>query len=350
MVTALLLLSAPAQAQSRGRMVTDSVYAAGLAHNVVGDSPTRRLLVYLPPSYATSATRRYPVLYLLHGATSTPEEFVDGTYQGFNLALAMDSLIAARAVPEYIVVMPHADNALGAGFYANSPATGNWQDFVVRDLVQHVEARYRTKATRAGRALVGHSMGGFGALAIGFTFPRRFGLVYAVSPCCLAFVDRLAPTSPAWTSLAGITRWQDAEPRTRLVLGMAAALDGRPGNARLFDALPYRVAGTAVVPDSAVQSRWLRRMPPALASDMVRRGDRAPVLYMEAGSDETGLLEGVAVLRARLDQLHVRYRDTTFTGGHVDRVRDRFTQAVLPTVGRWFTAPSRTAAAPASRR
>ena len=322
---------------AQSTLVTDSVSSPGLASNVVGDSPVRRTLIYLPPSYRRDRARRYPVLYLLHGATSLPEEWVDGTYQGLDLRVALDSLVAASAIPELIDVMPDANNAFEAGFYANSPVTGNWEDFVVRDLVGHVDRRYRTDVRASRRALVGHSMGGFGAFAIGFSHPAVFGLIYAISPCCLGFVGRLDPSAPAWAALSAIERWQDVPAQARLVLGMAAALDGSRSNPRLFDALPFTTTpnGTTV-PNRAAQARWLARMPPDLASAMVRRGDRQPEILMESGSEEAGLRLGIQVLRARLDSLRIRYTDTTFTGGHVDRVRERFTQHMLPSIGKWF--------------
>jgi S-formylglutathione hydrolase FrmB len=335
--TALATTVVSGTVAGQGRVITDSVSSPGLAENVVGDSPVRSTLVYLPPSYQRDATRRYPAVYLLHGATSVPEEWVDGTYQGFDIRIALDSLVTAGAIPELIVVMPNANNAVGAGFYANSAATGNWGDFVVQDLVRHVDGRYRTDPRASKRALVGHSMGGFGAFNLGFDHPDVFGLVYAISPCCIGFVGRSGP-SPAWAVLSRITRWQDAPANVRLLLGMAAALDGSRSDPRLFTELPFDVrADGRVVPNAGVQARWLARMPPDRASAMVRRGDRQPVIVIESGSEETGLRLGIALLRARLDSLGIRYADTTFTGGHVDRVRERFTRHVLPTVGRWLS-------------
>lgn len=327
-------VSGPVAAQ--GTIVTDSVSSPGLASNVVGDSPVRPTLVYLPPSYQRDTTRRYPVLYLLHGATSVPEEWLDGSYQGFSIRVAVDSLIAAGSIPELIVVMPNADNALGAGFYANSAATGNWEDFVVRDLVRHIDRRYHTDARASKRALVGHSMGGFGAFTIGFDHPDVFGFVYAISPCCIGFVGRTGP-SPAWTALARMKRWQDVPGNARLLLGMAAALDGSRTDPRLFTELPFDVGrDSTLAANSTVQARWRARMPPDRASAMVRRGGRPPVVVIEAGSEESELRLGIQVLRARLDSLGIPYVDTTFTGGHIDRVRERFTQHVIPTVGKWF--------------
>lgn len=338
LLTASIGFSSTVGIAGQSTLVHDSVHSPGLASSVLGDSPTRSVEIYLPPSYRADSTRRYPVLYLLHGATSAPVEWLDGTYQGLNLQTELDALIASRAIPELIVVMPDADNKLGAGFYANSPATGNWEDFVVRDLVRHVDRQYRTDARGPARALVGHSMGGFGALAIAFKHPDMFGLVYAVSPCCMGFVGRLAPTGPAWPALAAVTRWQDAPPQLNTIIGMAAALDGNAGNPRLFDGLPFRAGpdGT-IVPDPDVQARWLAKMPPDLAAAMVKRGARAPVLFMEAGTEESGILEGIKYLRDRLDSLGIRYTDVTFNGGHIDRVRERLSRHVLPAVGQWLS-------------
>jgi len=276
------------------------------------------------------------VLYLLHGATSTPEEWLNGVYQGMNLQVTLDSLVAAAAIPEFIVVMPDSNNALGADWYTNSPATGDWQDFVVRDLVGHIDGRYRTDGNRRRRALVGHSMGGFGALAIGFEHPNVFGLIYAISPCCIGFVGRLGPSAPTWPAMSAITNWKSAVDRLGLVLGMAAALDGNRSDPRLFSELPFESRNGMIAPNPTVQARWLAKMPPELASAMVRRGERAPRIHIEAGSQETPILEGIELLRSRLDSLRVPYSDTVFTGGHVDRVRERFTNGMLLDVGRWF--------------
>jgi hypothetical protein len=181
-------------------------------------------------------------------------------------------------------------------------------------------------------------MGGFGVLNIGFKHPDVFGLVYAMSPCCIGFVGALAPTEPGWPFLSTVTRWQEVEGRDRRWLGLAAALDGSSTDPRLFDELPFNIhADGTVVPNPSSQARWLAKMPPDLASAMVARGDSQPVLFIEAGSEETGILEGIQVLRGRLDSLGIDYKNMVFEGGHIDRVRARFSHHMLPTVGEWFT-------------
>lgn len=303
----------------------------------------RTVFVYLPPSYRAESTRRYPVLYLLHGASSSPREWFDGTYQGLDLTKALDSLIAAHAIPEFIVVAPDVLNKLQASWYANSTVLGDWEDFIVSDLLRHIETTYRTDNRAAQRALVGHSMGGFGALTIGFKHPDVFGMVYAISPCCIGFVGPLAPNARAWPALSAISRWQDAPAQLFPMIGLAAALDGSKANERLYVELPFSADGNGtVVAHQDVQRQWLSRMPPALASAMVRRGDRQPILHLEAGSKEAGIEEGVQFLSNRLDSLHLSYTDSVFDGGHIDHVRERFTQHMLPIVGTWFSSrPSR---------
>ena len=93
-----------------------------------------------------------------------------------------------------------------------------------------------------------------------------------------------------------------------------------------------------MVVNQRAQSRWLGRMPPDLASAMMRRRGHAPTIYLEAGSAEAEILEGIRHLRSRLDSLQIQYSDTIFVGGHIDRVRDRFIEQMLPMIGRWFDA------------
>ena len=79
----LLALSAlPAHASKpHGKVVQITVHSAALEHNHVGDSPDRVVSLYLPPGY-DSGTRRYPVLYLLHGYTGTDRGWMNPSYVG----------------------------------------------------------------------------------------------------------------------------------------------------------------------------------------------------------------------------------------------------------------------------
>lgn len=118
--------------------------------------------VVLPSNYE-QAQKRYPVLYLLHGLTSN--------YTAW----------ARMKVPEYarnfemIVVMPDVGNSWYVNWAQSDDGQhNNWEDFIIQDLIGHVDATYRTIAAREGRAINGLSMGGYGGLMLGLRHPDLF--------------------------------------------------------------------------------------------------------------------------------------------------------------------------------
>jgi enterochelin esterase-like enzyme len=135
------------------------------------------LLVYLPPGYGSS-TRRYPVLYLLHGYGQSDSSFLE-----IGLQSSLDRLIATRSIPPMIAVMIQG----GAG-------TNNWRDHGLRRYESYVlevqkltDRTLATVADRSGRAIAGYSMGGYGAANIALGHPDRF----AVLESWLGFFDGL---------------------------------------------------------------------------------------------------------------------------------------------------------------
>ena len=153
---------------------------------------TRRMMVYTPAGY-DDGEARYPVLYLLHGSGGDETAWLE---QGF-VAQMLDNLIAAGTVKPMIVVMPNghtdSDAAPGAdarGLVAPSFDHKQWMEGSFErsfaDVMACVEARYRTQATRGGRAIAGLSMGGLHSLYISANSPSLFGYIglfsAAVSP------------------------------------------------------------------------------------------------------------------------------------------------------------------------
>jgi len=130
-------------------------------------------IVYLPPDYGT-AGRRYPVLYMLHGRGGHRDEWP--TYGFVDVA---DQEIRSGDLAPLIIIFPQGND----GFWANHTGDGpRWGEYVVRDLVSHIDATYRTLRAPAARAIGGLSMGGWGALHNAFLHPEVFGVVGAHSP------------------------------------------------------------------------------------------------------------------------------------------------------------------------
>lgn len=150
----ILIAAPPTVAQSL------PVKTAEFASEAVGR--TMKYNIVLPEKYAQS-TDRYPVLYLLHGLTSN--------YTAW----------ARMRVPEYaraydlIVVMPDVGNSWYLNWAESAEGQKNrWEDYVIKDLIGHIDATYRTIAKREGRAINGLSMGGFGGLMLGLKHSDLF--------------------------------------------------------------------------------------------------------------------------------------------------------------------------------
>ena len=143
----------------------------------------RRIRVYTPPSYDTSGTMRYPVLYLQHG---NGENETSWTLQG-RANFILDNLLADKRIRPMIVVfengMVPSTAAPAAGGRGGGPAAHAEFDAIVsRDLVPFIDASYRTEATRESRAIAGLSMGGGQAMRIGAYHLDMFASIGLFSP------------------------------------------------------------------------------------------------------------------------------------------------------------------------
>jgi len=148
-------------------------------------------VVDLPPSYDGSASRRYPVVYALHGLFEGP-----GFWERRGLAPILARLRESGAVPEFLVVAVDGGNS----FFVNAPG-GRYEDLVTKDLIAHVESTYRVVPGRKGRALLGVSMGGYAALHLAFEQP---GLAAAVATHSAMLLERIPSADQ------GAGRWQMA--------------------------------------------------------------------------------------------------------------------------------------------
>jgi len=163
------------------RLIDTTIKSVSLQNAVLEVASEKQLVIYLPPSYHSSK-KDYPVIYYLPGYTSPISELLEGYYEGFQLPKVLDSLIANHQLNEMIVVLCDGGNFLGGSFYVNSPLTGNYEDFITKEVVDYIDTNFRTIEAAASRGISGHSMGGFGAFNLGMRHPDLFGACYIMSP------------------------------------------------------------------------------------------------------------------------------------------------------------------------
>ncbi len=133
--------------------------------------------VLLPPSYDAEKSRRYPILYFLHGLGDDEQMFLHSG--GWNL---VEDLWEKGQLREFLIVTP----AAGASFYINSRDTKvRYEDFLSQEFFSFIERHFRADTGRANRAISGVSMGGYGALHLAFRHPELFSAVSAHSPALI---------------------------------------------------------------------------------------------------------------------------------------------------------------------
>jgi enterochelin esterase-like enzyme len=178
-----------------------SVHGKSLEGGSPAESPDRDVLVYLPPSYGADQARRFPTLYLLHGAAERENAFTEVLAR---LGDSADRLARAQGFSEFIVVTPNA--AVQGSLYATSPKTGDWERFIGDDLVAAVDGRYRTLVHRMSRGLAGHDAGAGAALRIGMKRPEVFANLYlmgaAVDGAVLSELEKYATNLNAYYAIA----------------------------------------------------------------------------------------------------------------------------------------------------
>jgi enterochelin esterase-like enzyme len=141
--------------------------------------------VYLPPGYSASR-KRYPVIYFLHGLPAGPTAYRSIDWLGRAVEQS-----GRRAI---VIGAEGARTGDSDGEWHDWGSGRNWETAMADELVPTVDARYRTIRSRAGRAIVGVSAGGYGATLIGYHHPATFSVIQSWS-------GYFEPTNPAGTAV-----------------------------------------------------------------------------------------------------------------------------------------------------
>jgi len=343
-------LSAQTPTASIGTAVEETVHSPSLSGNLLGDSPDRSVIVYLPPGYQ-HGTSRYPVIYLLHGFLGNNKSWIEGGWA--NVPKIMDRLIAQGKVREMIVVMPDASNKLGGSFYTNSVTTGNWEDFIASDLVKFIDGKYRTLPLAIDRGISGHSMGGYGAIKIAMKHPEIFGAVYALSACCMEWGGGISPSNPAWEKTQAFHNlgdvdaarlyifkrdfnFQDPEvPRDFFALALAslsAAWSPDVSHPPLYAGFLVNGSGDAQALSEKRMSEWSANMPVAMLSQYRSNLSQLRAIAFDVGrqDENVDIPAGARDFDAELKSNGISHQFEEYEGTHMSKIGDRLEHRAFP--------------------
>jgi S-formylglutathione hydrolase len=299
------------------------VHGKALEGNLEGDSPDRKVAVYLPPSYHSAANRRYPVVYLLHGFTDEVDKWWGVKPHFVNVPVVADRALQA-GVSEMMIVMPDAFTRYQGSMYSNSVTTGNWEEYITRELVAYIDSHYRTIPNATGRGLAGHSMGGYGTLRLGMKYPGIFSSLYLLSPCCLA-ANGVRP-NPQVEKIHDPAEVANADFFTKAVFASAAAWSPNPKNPPFFFDLPYKQG--EVQPQ--IVAKWEANAPLAMIDQYISNLRQYRSIGMDAGTQDQPIAGTVETLHRILNDYEIRHEYETYEGNHINRIAERLEKKVLP--------------------
>ncbi|HEX8772614.1 MAG TPA: alpha/beta fold hydrolase [Pyrinomonadaceae bacterium] len=299
------------------------VHGASLEGNLEGDAVDRDVFVFLPPSYARQKSRRYPVVYALHGYSIGAEQWTHEIHVPQTIEGAF-----AQGTQEMIVVVPDSKTLHNGSMYSSSVTTGDFEQFIWRDLVTYIDAHYRTLPNRLSRGLVGHSMGGYGATRIGMKHADVFGSLYIMSPCCLSPRPATPANPEIEKALAAVKTPSDSVKLSffaRIQLATAAAWSPNPKNPPLYLDLPTKDG----VPQPDVLARWAANAPLAFVDQYVGSLRRYRAISIDVG-DQDGLRIDAGKLHEVLDRYGIANGFEAYQGTHTSKVAERFQNHVMP--------------------
>jgi enterochelin esterase-like enzyme len=183
-----MILCSPPIAHGAGMPAATTLDCGQIQSAILGYSVA--YCVDLPADYSSSTSKRYPVLYFLHGLFENERDWAERGGKDI-----LDGMLAKGELQPFIIVCPDA----GKTFYVNSlDGKVRYEDFFVQEFIPYIDHHYRTIASPAERGLFGVSMGGFGSLHIGLRHAGLFGAVSAQSAALLPKLPNPFPDTGRW--------------------------------------------------------------------------------------------------------------------------------------------------------
>ena len=311
--------------QMPGTVVTLSHASEILKNNPLGDKFVRDVIVYLPPNYAES-DEKFPVVYCLTGFTGRGKMLLNDSAFAPNFAERMDKLIGENKIKPMIAVLPDCFTHYGGSQYINSSATGNYEDYLTREIVPFVDENFRTVNDKNFRAVMGKSSGGYGALIMAMRHSDLFGLACSTSGDCYFNYCYLPDFPKAFRAIKGNPKklvekfWNEDAKKGKddfaalNIIGMSACYSPNPDSELGFD-LPFDLETGEII--SNVLVRWMRHDPCFLVERYAKNLKSLKLLHIDAGTkDEFYLDLGAKILCEKLKDFDVPHIHEEFDDGH----------------------------------
>lgn len=335
-LSCLMIVLLAQQSLPAGQIIIDTITSEALKDNKLGDPDTRNMAIYLPPSYAAS-DKSYPVIYLLHGFGGDEGSFV-GELGDTSAVVLLDLLIGAGLLKEAIIVLPDGSNKYGGSYYLNSELIGNYEDYIVYDLVNFIDENYRTIPDRSGRVIGGASMGGYGSITLAMKHPEIFSVVASMSPplgfdiIAEAMISEVIAENPNGMTGPG----PNAGQFTSYMYALSAALSPNLDNPPYFVDLPFEYPNAEII--ESVRLRWMVGDPITMLKNDNSSLKQMNGIYIDVGTEDLpGFKQAADAFHQALVDMNIQHEYNVYEGDHYAKEIERatssltFISALLPT-------------------
>lgn len=331
----------------KGTIDTRVIRSRALEGNPLGDPTERNVALYLPPGY-DGGTRRFPVVYFLHGFSGSGAQWLN--FSGFTPTVPerLDALIENGAPPP-IGVFIDGWTRIGGSQWDNSEGIGRYRDYVI-EVVRFVDQQLRTIPDHKSRAVVGKSSGGYGSLIMGRHHPDVFGHIGCHSGDSAfeyCYLHDFPKAAGVYAKAGGTEKWfHEFVERSRTskakgddfaalnVMAMAAAYTPRVGSP-LSPELPFDERTCRIKPE--VWARWLAADPVRFVPNHLAAYNSLSSVFIDCGTrDEWNLSWGARMVVEELRKGGVEVVHEEFEDGHlgVNYRYDRSLGYLLPRLTR----------------
>jgi S-formylglutathione hydrolase FrmB len=302
-----------------GTVLHERFLAPSIAGNPGGEDPLRRLTIYLPPKYSQNKGH-YPVIYFLHGFNGEDS----ATMEDLEINKLLDIAIRTNHIKPVIFVLPNSFTRYKGSFYTNSALTGNWADYIAKDVVGYVDKHFRTIPNKNSRGIAGASMGGNGALKMAMLFPAVFSLVYATTPATLNWSDGINTRIEAFKTISEAKNDSDVfkTPASLLMVDLARTYSPNLNKPPFYADMPATYIGDSLVVDTGVVSKWTDNFATTMIAAHLAALRSMKAIKIDWGRNDAGKHVPLTCLEfsKRLEWYGINHFAEEYLGGHAEHL------------------------------
>lgn len=306
----LLILIISSVSIVKADVITSYFYSDSLGYDMYYE-------IVLPPSYESNPDSTYPSIYFLHGFG------LDFSWYG-SVVSVFEDMMASGEIRESILIKPDGFVIPYLGsMYTNSDYNGQFEDYIVQDLISHIDGSYNTIDNSSYRAIMGHSMGGYGAVKLSIKFPELFQVAASHSgPVAIEnVIPDLLPVLLAETGILGYQPWNGTV--SLFMYSASAAFSPDVDDWPYYVDLPVDYYGNVI---DEVWDLWLGHDALTLAQENLAN-IQSIRFYMDCGDQDDYLFYNHSTSFSEfLDEVNINHVYETYPGDHFTEVLngDRF--------------------------